>query len=234
MGTPTFYGTEIALRCRILLDELEPHASAVKAPNPELGSLRPTFLLSMAYPIIIIPFERFMKHRGNPYSLKQHEGELGEQFQKKIKGKYGLRWLPASDAQEWSWTRIEIASVELGRGFPFDQDQHSLDTHLQERLADTQSKTDVENQTTQVLIEVLRHSLAHGNVLYLDDDGSVAHGRPVEKFLFCNERRGGAQNHIQAYEFLEVSVDGFAGFLRSWATWLAGLHQEVTKKPANS
>lgn len=198
MGAPTFYGTEIALRCLKLLNGLEGCASKIEAPNPEFGSLRPTFLLSMAYPMIIQPYERFMTRKRTSYELQLHEGELSRQFQAQFKEKQGLSWLSEGNAQRWSWARFEIASGKGINKLPFDQTRQYLDTQLREQLANTQGKTEAENQPTMVLIEVLRHSLAHGSVLYLADSGDVAHGQPVGKFLFCNERRGGKKNYIQA------------------------------------
>lgn len=234
MGTPTFYGTEIAMRCLRLLDGLEGYAAKIEAPNAELGSLRPTFLLSMAYPMIIQPYERFMTGKGTQYDLQLHEVELSKLFGAQFKEKKGLSWLLEGNAEKWSWARIERASVEGRKEFPFEQGGHFLDTQLREHLAAPKSHKQAANELAKTLIEVLRHSLAHGSILYLDDSGDVAHGQPVGKFLFCNERRGGEQNYIQAYEFLEVSVEGFAGFLRSWAVWLESLERMVRKVSASS
>lgn len=226
MGAPQLYGTEMVQRCRTLLEKLEPHANEINQNESSPGSLSVTFLLTMAHPMIIQPYERFIKGAGSRFKLRTNEGELGKAFKRLVpSGSDGIAGTPLDGIWTWSFASFP---AQASNYLPYKEGTMLLDLKLKESLDGDQARADARKRSPYTLLEILRHSMAHGNIIYLNSEGDVAHGTKVSKLLFANERpRTLGRPGIEAYDFLQISVTDFRKFLESWAEALKKLEKEV-------
>lgn len=231
MGAPNRYGTEIALRCNALLGALydgEQGANKVTAKNG-MG-LGPTFLLAMAHPMFVIPYERFMKGAGHRFKLSTHEETLAKLLKDTEKGHQAGSSLrpPPSFNGRCDFASFPVAAKQHSPKFPFGKYGGYLDEDLIEKL-----ETEPQDlPKTDSCISIIRHCLSHGNVIYLNGDGEVAHGEAVEAFLFANEK--GTVKKIEAYEFIRISIADFRKYLHEWALWLEALEEEAMRLDATA
>lgn len=202
------YGRELALRAHVLLKQLEGEAKETPGDGPSIGSLYPTFLLSMAMPIIIQPYERFLATKAHRNRLfvdfdGYSEGSklaiaLGE-----LSSEDGLADTPLGDVP-WRFAFLRT-NYMLSQGMPKE---------LSERLREPKAENAARRKSPGKIFAHLRHALAHGSIVYLDKDWKPSLYGPVKYFLFVN-----APNQTLT-EFLLISVEDFRRFIGSWAGWL--------------
>lgn len=208
------YGREIALRANELLQQLEQHARDVPGEMPSAGSLRPSFLLSMAMPIIIQPYERFFSKGAQRsvafYSEFERLDGVSEMRNEidSLKTAGSLAGSPMEVATWW-WA-FTNDFYKLSDGIP---------NHIAPLLTGTAGKTKAKTKAPHEILMVLRHALAHGSVIYLDKNGEPSLYGGVTYFLFVNQRTDDMGNQ-KSVDFLKVSVEDFRKFLSKWANWI--------------
>ena len=203
------YGRELALRAFELFRALEPEARNVMGEAPSGGSLYPTFLLSMAMPIIIQPYERFFEIDNPKKSALMVEFDGYEPNSPLAKGLDELKDMTnlsgsPFDKAKWHYAFLR-GTYKLVDGISEDLERH---------LNNPAAAVKAQRKRPKVVLGILRHALAHGSIVYLDQEEQPSIYGPVEHFLFANSRPNGI------VEFLKVNVEDFKMFITAWAKWL--------------
>ena len=208
MGIPKVYGAEIPARGLTLLEGLYPIVEKSLKADDGRGSLTATFLLSMAMPMIILPFERFdLKHdRAREIVIDR---EAVSVFRRAMKlNMSDVDWIHCGN---WAYYKTEHKKPRIflvPNGLP-----EFVEVALNEQAA-----IDAKNELTLGdVAECFRHSLAHGNVAYLDEHGRTSYDGPASYLAFVCDLRRGAGSQI-----LRLSLADFHRFLIVWGRWLQG------------
>jgi hypothetical protein len=205
------YGRELALRAHELLTRLEPEAKETPGQAPSIGSLYPTFLLSMAVPIIIQPYERFLAKKDNKEAriVVDFDGySKGSSLAQGLAELKSMKTLSGSPFDNIGWRYAQLKSsvgYKLACG---------MTAELRTFLKDKRSAEKAMSKSPTMIIEHLRHSMAHGSIVYLGEDWEPSLYGPVQFFLFANLRLNGN------VDFLLISIDEFKTFISKWAKWL--------------
>ena len=219
MGSPDHYGVELPVRCMKLVDELWPHVEKVFPDDGNhLGPLTATFLISLANPMINLPIERVERHQGNKIKGYADDSEIRPEVAERITSCLGgnpIRNAPFYNEEAWAYHREESEEINIGFGLP-------------NCVADALSKPEAISLATRLpgsqWASILRNSLAHGGIAYLDADGRMAHDSPADMFVFVNGRYKrddcGRPVKLIGVDTLRVSMSNFQSFLRSWVGWL--------------
>lgn len=86
----------------------------------------------------------------------------------------------------------------------------------------------IKEQNVINILLTLRHALAHGNVVYLNEDGNEAPGRRVTHLAFVSKGLIGSAS----YRVLIVEENAFVDFLKAWANWLSKFNMDSTLRRA--
>lgn len=200
---PQRFAIEYPERSLELLDAFEPIAQD--------RDLYGTFSIMLAASILIIPWER----ANGRHPLRQEAGgdlatglrQLGRQ-----------RWLDAEfwqgmPAGEWRFSRIMGDPNEVAE-WQDDQGQPSFSPE-----ANTIDQRDV-----TYVFRVLRNALAHGNIVYLDEQGQETWGERVHHIAFLSRYEETAEQRAagETYRVVTVRETDFLPFVRAWAQWVSG------------
>jgi hypothetical protein len=65
--------------------------------------------------------------------------------------------------------------------------------------------------------------LAHGNVVYLDENGFETRGAQVQYLAFLSryEETQKQRERAKTYRLVVTTEEGFLHFVKAWAAWLA-------------
>lgn len=195
---PQRFVTEYPNRCGQLLAMLEPQARE----HDLIGS----FGLLVASAAFTIPFAR-MTEKGHPAG-KPEAGLFAavEALKKK----------PFVDAPFWNGIKpaffryaMIVNDAEHVGGWLSDRGVHPI-----------KSQEDKDGNT---VMRTIRNALAHGNVVYLNEDGQEIPGSRVRylAFLSKHERDPG-------YRVVIFDEEGFLTFLKCWISWLETFPPETT------
>ncbi len=199
---PARFVFEYPERCLQLIEAMEPEARRL--------SLVGSFSLMVAPSLFLIPYERLSaKH-----PLREHERE--PEIYQAIKRIGQQQWLRAdfwsnSAADDWRLGRI-VTPVNRTDDWKNERDLHPF---RPEANVISDAKVDK-------VMRVVRNALAHGNVVYLDQNGFERRGARVQYLAFLSRYEEGEFNreHPETYRIVTVTEEGFLRFLKDWATWL--------------
>ncbi|PIT80537.1 hypothetical protein B9Z41_01005 [Limnohabitans sp. JirII-31] len=182
----------------------------VMYPIAQEQDLTTSFTLMMAMPLLMIPLERTATKGGKPANAISDVDTAQPFVQALHKLKCDLFWEVFLGNPELlhRWRFTEIAR----RIDHPSQWRDSLDQHPMRSGA----RNDIKKQTVENVLLTLRHALAHGNVVYLNDEGEEAPGRRVTHMAFVADGRG-----TDAYRVVIAEEVAFVEFLKAWADWLA-------------
>lgn len=187
---PQRFVTEYPERCGQLLAMLEPQARA--------SDLVGSFALLVASAAFTIPFAR-MTEKGHPAG--EPEATLSSAIE-------ALKKKSFLDAPFWNgltpaffrYAKI-VNSPEHAGGWRDDAGVHPI------KLG--------ENKDGNTVLRTIRHALAHGNVVYLDQNGHEMPGSQVRYLAFlCKHERD------PAYRAVIFDEESFLAFLKCWISWL--------------
>lgn len=238
MGNPLHYGIELPQRCLTLIEDLWANASQVRGGDrPDLGPLTTTFLVSMSMPIINLPVERIERQIG----LGDFEGYVDDRhisdqavaaFQDVIQ-RGRLRTAPFYRHGAWRFVQHQGDPINLARGLPEE---------IAAALDDPVAVENAAAMNANQWISVLRNALAHGGIVYLNEQGRSSYGQPVKMLAFasgrfalgsCPHAEGeecrGIRGNLTSLRILRISEDDYRDFLREWVAWLGetGIAQEA-------
>jgi len=199
---PSRFAIEYPQRCLELLNIFEPLAQE--------RDLFGSFSIMLASSILIVPLERTK----NQHPIRQEQGRA---LQAGLRSLERRRWLEAdfwagTDPGEWRFSRImadpnDVPNWRDERGDPSFSD--NANTIRRRRVGE--------------VMRVLRNALAHGNIVYLSEQGQEIQGERVQHLAFLSryEETEGDQDKAETYRVVTVRETQFLPFVRAWATWVA-------------
>lgn len=216
MGIPQQYSVELPRRCLALIDALLPHARGVRlAGEEDAGPLVTTFILAMSTPMITLPIERVERHRGKQVEGYVDERHLNAGVEEAVNAALG--GAPLSHSPFFHGTAWRYAVVPYTEGMNFARE---LLYEVIEQLSTDAALEDARQMNASAWASCLRNALAHGGILYLDENGRQSHGAPTEHIAFVSSKRAGWGGPVTALQVLRISRDGYLDFLSRWAGWL--------------
>lgn len=227
MGQPYHYGINLPERCLQLIDGLWGQAQNVHGNDrPELGPLTSTFLISMAMPIINLPIERIERHIDKPvgYADDRHISQDAVQAFIDVIRKGPFADAPFFEDAAWSFATV--------RKEPFFNTADGIPSDIAVYLDGDEAREAARSMPASQWISILRNSLAHGGVAYLDEDGKSGHDSPVKMYAFVSGKYGRLEckngegkcpsglGDLEGLNILRVKEGDFRDFLTKWVDWL--------------
>jgi hypothetical protein len=220
MGNPTNYSLELPTRCLLLLDRLWPHAEAIFPSNRRgLGPLTSTFLISMSMPIINLPIERIERRDGGEANHYASDRPIDPSAAAAIvdilrRGRFGDAPFFAPGVWRFvSWRTAPFPNISLG-----------LPESIARELDSERAAANAANMPAAQWCSILRNALAHGGIVYLNEQGRSSYGEPVKVYAFVSgkydEESKQTPKPLIAVNFLRISEPGYRHFLRLWVKWL--------------
>lgn len=187
---PQRFVTEYPGRCGQLLEMLEPQARD--------ADLVGSFALLVASAAFTIPFGR----------MTEAEHLLGRPERGLSRAIRDLRRQPFLEAPFWNGNAPEffryakiVNDPELAEGWRDETGNHPIHS------------TEVKDGNT--VLRTIRHALAHGNVVFLDENGHEKPGYQL-RFLAFLSKHGDGQSH----RVVIFGEEDFLTFLKAWIAWL--------------
>ena len=203
---PKRFATEYPERCLQLLAAFEPIARD--------RDLFGTFSVMLASSILLVPWER----AANKHPLTQ---EHGGNFQAALKSLKNRRWLVAdfwagNVPGNWRFSRI-MGDPNNVWDWRDERDQPSF----------SDEANTIEDRKVKDVFPVIRNALAHGNIVYLDQQGRETAGDRVQHLAFISryEEKEEERAVAETYRVVTVGETEFLPFVRCWAHWVAAHHQ---------
>lgn len=209
MGRPQHFSRDLPTRCSHLVQQLFPIVAEGKGTKDYGGPLTTTFLLAMAMPMLILPFERVRQ----PASRERPHGDDRSRdeglTQRMVKGLDApFRSLPFFAANVWSL--VDTPTV-------FNT-ADALPDIVSRALSEQAGFDHAGDEAASGILQAVRHSLAHGGVMYLNADGQTSHDEdPIANIAFVSQLRKAKVEHLRVIRVEEV---GFKDFLVRWAKWI--------------
>lgn len=232
MGVPYHTSRDVPGRCLWLIDRLYDKVKRITPPHEaDLGPMDATFLFAMSTLILSLPIERLERHRRkeeagnqgymddrpiNPLAAKEVDAVLGSDS-------VPFHAAPFYISDAWSFASI---GHEVGQ---------NLAITFPDELADALSHPEASKAADQVSARewanCLRNALAHGGIVYLDEDGRQAQGRPSRQmgFVSATYPNGNMRKPPERLIALRTTPDLFRATLQRWVCWVqnTGLSEEL-------
>jgi hypothetical protein len=200
---PERFVAEFPARCLTLLESFEADA----ARHDLLG----TFAIMLASSMLTIPLERLRTQ----HPLHGPNQDLAAGL-RRISGEKWTDVQAFTDASPASWRFARIMG-----------DPNEVAAWRDER--DIRSMTDEANtigrRRADEVLRVLRNALAHGNIVYLNEDGHEVAGARVEwlGFLSRYEETAEQREAAETYRLVAAREADFLAFVKAWATLIGRL-----------
>ncbi len=207
--TPERFCTEVPRRMRRLLDAMYPVA--------QQQDLTTSFTLMVAMPLLMIPLER-TNTRNTMNDVEGAHSFVGALQQLKRQPFWEEFLRVPEQLHKWRY-------VEISRKIDSPSEwRDTLDRHPMQPGA----RNDIKEQDVENVLLTLRHALAHGNVVYLNEDGEEAPGRRVTHLAFVSKPHNGRAG----YRVLIVEETAFMEFLKAWADWVGRFNVDSSMRRA--
>lgn len=226
MGNPQHYSFEIVDRCNALLGGLWQRVSAgVGARRGDGGPLTTTFLLAMATPMIVFPYERLVQAqrerdetRAGPNRLVADDLDEDAAFATAVNNvllKNGVQTFSDAPFHTGDSWRYILLTADRSASFNLAEGLAGCDIG---ELNDPESHGAALALQAVTVISILRNALGHGGVAYASSDGSQIYGGRAEQLIFVSNRT--KDKKIIGRHLLRVSEADFHAFLTTWCRWL--------------
>lgn len=174
----------------------------------------------MAMPIINLPLERIERANGARFDGYVDDRLLNPDLVDRMASCLShlqIRNAPFFEEESWSYNRTrEERSINIAGGLP---------QNIAKALSKPEAKEAASGLQGSQWVSILRNSMAHGGIVYLDSDGRTARDSPTAFFVFISGRFNrdecGRPIGLNAVDTLRVSFDGFRRFLDLWVRWLS-------------
>src|SRR5437868_1801593 len=165
---PARFAVEYPERCLSLLGELEPSARK--------HGLVASFSILVASSAILIPYERMRSH--HPMHRKGQDGDLSRALRSLDKKElfYNAHFWKESSPGDWRFSRILTEPKDVG-GWRDEDKRHPMAVDAKNTIA---------FRNAGQVVRVIRNSLAHGNIVYLNAQGLEVEGTKVAFLAFLS------------------------------------------------
>lgn len=229
MGIPQHYSLEIPTRCLHLLNIIQ-HSVTEDDGKHFGGSLTTTMMLALATPMISLPYERIYKH----LELGDAEGyaddrTLSTPFAEKLDAEINKTALTQNEYfARLGWSFVKDVNVfNIAKRLPDD---------LADRLGTDEARNQAQAMSLAQFIACIRNALAHGGIMYLDENGRSSEGTAA-MLLFISakqrwpdpvfdEKKGkcvSVRPVTESLRLLRIPEGEFRTFLGRWVEWLNDL-----------
>lgn len=218
MGIPAHYSLELPERCLHLIENLWPLVDQLTIPGEEhLGGLTTTFLLAMSSPILTLPIERIEAHFGMPFEGYMDDRALDNNLSDEIERVFKcprMEKSPFFQPNSWKFADMIYKGENLAGHLPYA---------LSEPLNADEAYTRAAKMEVRQWARCLRNSLAHGGILYLNDEGQQIYGGKASQFAFISARypEGNTRSKPDRIRALSISESAYRDFLSRWVKWLS-------------
>jgi len=201
---PQRFVTEYPERCGQLLAMLEPQARK----HDLVGS----FALLVASAAFTIPFAR-MTEKQHPAGKPEAALLAAIEALKKVSFVKAPFWKSAKPGF-FRYTKI-VTNPENPAGWQDAAGVHPLKS--------------TEEKDGNTVLRTIRHALAHGKVVYLDENGHEVPGNTVRFLAFLSKHENGDDHRVAIFD-----EESFLSFLKAWIVWLQEFPPEHTFKFAEA
>lgn len=200
---PDRFVTEFPARCLTLLETFEADAGR----HDLVGS----FAIMAAAAMLTVPLERLRTQ--HPLHGANQNLALGLKQISAQKWVEVGAWADASPAR-WRFARIMGDPNEVG-GWRDERDVRSM----------TDEANTIARRRADEVLRVLRNALAHGNIVYLNEDGHEVAGDRVEWLGFLSRYEEDSEQRAAAetYRLVAARETDFLAFVKAWATLIGQL-----------
>ncbi len=202
MGVPQRFVTEYPKRCLDLIEILD-------QPAHELDLLG-SFSLLIAGSVLTIPYERLQRRH---FLFHGHDQVLSAAS--KGLGKVNFPDAPfwnGNGPKDWGQSRV-MANVSEPNKWLDEDKCHPMCKGARNTL-DTHSAAEV--------LRVIRNALAHGNVVYLNENGLEIPGDRMHFLAFLSRYEEEAVDN-PTFRIVSAPEMEFLRFVKCWATWISRL-----------
>lgn len=210
MGVPSRFAIEYPQRAMELIRLLEEPARK----HDLLGS----FGLLAAAAVLTIPFERMRPT--HPLHDKEKDADLNSELKslERVKFLAAPFWREETPS-DWRQSRI------MG---PVDQVDSWQDENGRPSL-NGDANTIGKRKATEV-IRVLRNALAHGNIIYLDENDREIAGNRMASMAFLSryEETDEQRELATTYRVVVAPEEEFLRFVKAWASWIGSFTLDPT------
>jgi len=208
MGVPSRFAIEYPQRVLQLIRMLEPRAR----DRELLGSLG----LLAAASVLTIPYERMQARHFLHNAEIDRDLAVALKLLKKTSFLQAAFWNVEVPGPWWQ-SRI-VSVVDNVDGWRDEDGSHPLS-------ADTTIKLNDRKRTADEVIRVLRNALAHGNIIYLDEDFRESSGKRMAYLAFLSryEESEKQRNAATTYRLVVTTEAEFLRFVKLWADWVGSL-----------
>lgn len=202
---PERFSIEYPKRCLELLDTCE-----IEARQRHLiGS----FSLLVATAVFTIPYERLK--RNHPLA-RPADNPLYDALRRVERQKFAVaEFWKGICPDGWRFSRI-MTHPSCTHAWKDQDGIHPMHP---------EAKNLIGARTSDDVLRVIRNALAHGNVIYLDENGFERRGATVQYLAFLSryEERVKQRDAANTYRLVAVTEEGFLTFVKAWALWLESL-----------
>ena len=208
---PVRFAVEYPERCLRLLNQLEPSARQ----HELVGSLS----ILIASSAILIPYER-MRSR-HPMHHKGRDTDLSKALKSLEKREFFCKaqfWNDSSPG-DWRFSRIMTDPYDT-YGWRDEAGKHPLALD---------AKNTIDERKAGDVLRVVRNAIAHGNIVYLNDNGIEQAGTKVEFLAFLSryEENEDSRTFPETYRVVVTTEENFLRFVKQWTTWIATFRDDV-------
>lgn len=184
--------------------------------------------------MVNLPIERIWKPQKSKTVAHINDAVIDASLANEVKKGIGpspVKGTPFYDTDVW---RYKYSSVSEAQPAP-NLSKQGLPKGIHEALAAEKALTAANDLTTEAFCMILRNALAHGGILYLDENGQTAEGKPVKGFCFVSTKQN--NRNVVGLNFLQVKMKDYRDFLTKWVNWLQGggsvsaCHGFIEKRP---
>ena len=199
---PQRFVVDYPRRCLTILDAMERYARSM--------NLLVSFSLIMASPLFLIPYER-MKSK-HPLRDREIEPELHKRLKRLGKQRFmGAEIWKTEPPIDWRFSRI-VNDPNKPRKWCDENGAHP---------SSEQTNT-IDRRDFDDVARVIRNALAHGNIVYLNEQWGEEENRPIGWLAFISryEETSDEREAAETYRVVAAKPDEFLRFVRLWAEWL--------------
>jgi hypothetical protein len=172
-----------------------------------------SFALLVASALFTIPFERLK----SKHPLAEQRGDLIKRMGRKpfLEADFWSGRQP----NDWRFSRI-MSGVNDSREWKDEQAIHPMNPY---------ALNSIDKRKADLVLRVIRNALAHGNVVYLNENGFEEGGDPIKYLAFLSryEETEEDREKLETYRVATTTEEGFVTFVKCWASWLSGLPKDL-------
>lgn len=200
---PLRFVTEFPARCLTLLESFEGDAAR--------QDLVGTFAVMLASSMLTVPLERLRSQ--HPLHGGNNDLSAG------LKRVFGQRWIEvgewaAASPAQWRFARIMGDPNEVG-GWRDERDIRSM----------AEEANTIGQRRAGEVLRVLRNALAHGSIVYMNEEGHEVAGARVEWLGFLSRYEESPEQRAEAetYRLVAAREADFLAFVKNWASFIGQL-----------